>query len=260
VISSIIYFFLQKIFKTNSIVLKIVFELITVALSVALVYFAGESYQLKVVNSNSGNLFLFLLIGEIALILPMTAAERLISYFQEIKNQHFYQTLLGLNLSPEKFVLNKVIADLVFPFFRVVCVFLICSLLLNIHFSALSFLCFLSIQILSLLIFICIGMIMNLFYLKYKRGLTLFFSFQSIAAILGGLYFPVEVFPDSIRGLTKILPQTQILKGSRDAFLSQEYGPVSLGILILWLLFFICVFLITNRQLIRSLKQKSLYF
>ncbi len=253
-----IIFFLKKILDNKSILVKIIYELISIVLTLALLYYAGQSFSLK--GNEDSSLFIFLIVGEISLILPMVFAERIISYFQEMRNVHFYQTLLGLQISPTQFILSKVLVDALFPFLRICSILLACFVFFNFYFLFTNLLFFFLLQVLSVALFTCMALSTNMFYLKFGRGIALFHTLQSFAAIAGGLYFPTTIFPKYFKNISDYIPQTQILKISRAIFQSQKIDLNSVAILLFWLVFFISITLILQKYLISSLKRKAQFF
>lgn len=255
-------FFLGKIFKNKSLFGKIIFELLSIFFTIALIYYAGQSFAFKGNDNSLGesSLFVFLIVGEISLVMPMSFAERIISYFQEIRSQQFYQTLLGLHISPTQFILSRAMVDVIFPFFRIVTIIVFCALFLNFNITFLSFLAFCGLQFLAICLFIFMALITNLIYLKFNRGIGLFYSAQSFAAILGGLYFPIKIFPGYIKNMSVVLPQTQILKASRQIFHSPIIEVSPYLILLTWLGLFFLLYLSLNKYLVNSLKKKARFF
>lgn len=71
--------------------------------------------------------------------------------------------------------------------------------------------------ILSLIAFNAIGMMSAAFLLAFKRGnpLNIFLGFAT--AFLGGVYFPVEVFPAALKTASAFIPLTYTARLLRDA-------------------------------------------
>lgn len=241
---------------------KLIFESLSIFFTIAVIYYASESFILKTrIESNENmSLFVFLLVGEIALVLPMSFAERLLAHFLEIRNQQFYHTLIGLRISPIGFIFSKAVADAIFPFVRVVLILAICTLFLNFKFTLINFVIFILLQIFATVLFAMIALITSLIYLKFNRGIGLFYTIQSFAAIIGGVYFPINIFPSYLKNISVILPQTKILQASRLIFQGQ---PVNLNIyytLIIWLFLLTGVWIVLDKFLTNSLKQKAHFF
>ncbi|MFA6236655.1 MAG: ABC transporter permease [Bacteriovorax sp.] len=228
-------------------------------LTIAVIYYASESFNLKGSTLYEGfsSLFSFLLVGEIALVIPMNFAERLISHFLEIRNQQFYQTLIGLRISTNKFIFSEALVDVIFPFSRVLFILFYSSIFLNFSLTFTSVVTFILVQIFAVIVFAMMALIATLIYLKFNRGLSLFYSFQSVAAIIGGAYFPIQVFPTYLKNISIFLPQTQVLHASRLILNGQLLEFSSLATLFIWLIFLTLIWFFLNYYLIQNLKRNA---
>jgi len=261
-ISTILGLFFKRIFSFKTLFWKIIFESFTILLTVAIIYYASESFVLKasLENKESLSLFVFLLVGEIALVLPMSFAERLLAHFLEIRNQHFYQTLVGLKISPIRFILSRALVDAIFPFSRVVIILVFCNLFLAFNFSLFSLVAFFILQFFAIIVFAMMALITTLLYLKFNKGIGLFYTAQSFAAILSGVYFPVSIFPSYLKNISVVLPQTHILQTARLQFQGQVVPLDIYAAFFVWLLLLAGIWLTLDRTLISWLKRKALFF
>ena len=248
--------FFRKLFSAKAVVWKLIFEGVSLLVTLAVIYFASESFSLKVNlgNKEGISLFVFLLVGEIALIVPMNFAERFLTHFLEIKNQQFLLTLVGLRISPKRFVLSRTLPDMFFPISRVFFILIFSYLFLNFHFTLLDFLNFFILEILTTILFGYMALITTMIYSRFNRGIGLFYTLQSFAAILGGAYFPINVFPSYIKNISIFLPQTQILKIARAIFQSQTWALNSVVILITWMLVLLSICKVLESYTIRRQK------
>jgi ABC-type multidrug transport system permease subunit len=207
-------------------------------MSMALIFFASESFFIKneYLNSSGSSLLIFLLVGEISLILPMSFSEKFLTNFVEIKNQHFYQTLLGLKISPLRYVLAKTLSDSLFSLVRVLLIVSISSVIFKLNLSLTTLLFFSLVQLLGVFLFLLLAIVTSLIYLKFNKGVGLFNSLGSVAAVLGGAYFPTSALPMFLRNISSALPQTQIIYSSRQIFSGQTVPIVNLMIIASWIL------------------------
>lgn len=259
--TTIIMIFLQRMFKGKSIWIKLSFELIAVFFTLAFIYYASRSFSLNSTGELNTNLslFTFLFVGEISLILPMSAAERWLSNLVNLKNQHFYQTLLGLKISPFHFIFTQVLTDLVFPLGRIFFMLFGAIIMGQISLSLGHFFYYLLIQICAIATFIFMAVFASMIYLKFNKGLGFFYTFQSLSAILGGAYFPTSIFPLGIKNLSFILPQTQILVISRAIFSSGQVPIETYFMFFFWPIFLV-VFLGLFGQFFASYLKKCAQF
>lgn len=251
--------FFKKIFKGKSFWAKCLFELLSIALTMSVIYYASESFLLKA-NEEKMSLFVFLLVGEVALVVPMSFAERLLSNFLEIRHQHFYHTLIGLRLSPISFIITKAFTDTVFPLMRVLFIIMISVLFLEFRFTALDMAIFFGLQFFAVAIFASMALIASLIYLKSNRGIGFFYTLQSFSAIIGGVYFPVKIFPSYVKNISLFLPQTHILQASRLIFNGQNLEFKMCLIIIAWTIFLLGLWLRLDRFFVSHLKNKARYF
>lgn len=258
-ISSIFILFFKKLFVSRSIFLKIASELFSIILTIVLIYYAGQAFEMKSVN-NSESLFTFLLIGEVSLILGMSFSERWLSFFIDLKNQQFYQTLIGLGLSPEKFAFSRVSVDFLFPVFRVLCILVIGVFIGDLHLSLPSLFLFIFVQFLSIFIYFSMALITSRVYLVFNRGVGFFYTLQTVSSIIAGSYFPISVFPEGLKNFSLFLPHTQILLISRSLFAGEKIGNYAYLTLFFWGLFLFLSWSILNQIVLKNLKQKSRFF
>jgi hypothetical protein len=261
-ISSLINIFLKKIFFSQSIFLKVLGEIIAISLTVVLIYFASESFEInsKIKDEMNSSIFSFLLVGEISLVLGMSLASVWLNTFIELRNQQFYQTLIGLGLSPQRFSFSRAISDSIFPLIRIIVIILLGFSFKKINLNIYTFGSFMFLQVISIFIYALFAMITSLIYLKFNRGIGLYYSLQTVSAILGGAYFPISVFPFEIKNIAEFLPQTQILKISREIFSNQLFHLNTFWILIVWSTFLLLVWYFLNIGIIHNLKKKNRFF
>jgi ABC-2 type transport system permease protein len=67
-----------------------------------------------------------------------------------------------------------------------------------------------------------IGILSACFIMVFKRGNPVDFLFSSLSALLGGVYYPVEVLPDWLQILARFFPLTYSLEAMRRALLTGE--------------------------------------
>lgn len=261
-ISFIFKIFCQKIFLRKTFLWKIGFELLSIFFTIVVIYYASQSFILKdqSVSPQSFSLFVFLLVGEVALILPMSFAERLLSHFLEIRHLHFYHTLIGLKISPTRFILSRAMVDAFFPLTRVVLILILSTLIFNFHFSLISFIAFFLLQFFAIILFSLMALITTLVYLKFNRGIGIFYTLQSFGAIVGGVYFPIDIFPAYIKNTSVLIPQTQILNAARSIFQEQVVPSSTYFALFAWPVVLAGVWVILDRYLMTWLKKKGQFF
>ena len=94
--------------------------------------------------------------------------------------------------------------------------------------------------LLALLAHLPLGILSASFLLLFKRGDPLTIILGHLSALLGGVYFPVQILPAWLQGVAQLLPFTHALEGLRQAVLNGR-GVADLGPQILVLALFAVV-------------------
>jgi hypothetical protein len=249
-------------FGQRTILFKLIFEIFSVFLTLSLIYYASESFSFKSSPevASSFSLFTFLLVGEISLILPMTSAERWLGNLANLRNQQFYQTLLGLRIPPFRFILSQVLMDLIFPIFRIFLILVGGLMITHMKLTWLHLFYFLILQIFSIIIFLLMAMIASFIYLKFNRGVGFFYTLQTVSTLIGGAYFPTSILPIGLRSFSNFLPQTKILSLGRSIFTSTPMSNMGHLILFCWLVILLMIVVFFGSFIVKDLKKTARYF
>lgn len=252
----------QRMFGQRSVMAKLIFEIFSVFLTLVIIYYASEAFNFKSDPEvkTSLTLFTFLLVGEVSLIMPLSSAERWLSNLSNLRNQQFYQTLLGLRISPFRFILSQVLIDLIFPLFRIMFILLGGYFLNRMQLTMTNVSLFLIIQFYSIIIFLLMAQVASFIYLKYGRGFGFFYTFQTVSTIIGGAYFPISIFPAGLKNFSSYLPQTQILEVSRSIFSARPILGEAYLVLLSWGVFLSVLVVLTNKLIVKDLKRTARYF
>lgn len=90
--------------------------------------------------------------------------------------------------------------------------------------------------------FLSVGMLSASFIMVFKQGNPINMIFGTSSYFLGGIYFPVDVLPEWVRGLSNLLPITHATKALRTLLLTNQ--PVQNAVpIIINLIIFIVVLL-----------------
>jgi ABC-2 type transport system permease protein len=73
---------------------------------------------------------------------------------------------------------------------------------------------------LTILCFLCVGILSASFILVYKTGNPFAWIFGTVSGLFGGVVFPVSLLPPWIRWISQILPVTYALNGMRKSLLA----------------------------------------
>lgn len=129
----------------------------------------------------------------------------------------------------------------VFTTFRVVVYLLAGVLLLGLDLSGANVWAALLILLLGIIAFASIGILAASIIMVIKRGDPITALFGNLANLVGGVFYPIEVMPDWLQAIARLLPITYALHGLRLALLTgaswHELAPD------VWALLAFCVLL-----------------
>ncbi len=126
--------------------------------------------------------------------------------------------------------------------FRVLVYLLVGVLLLGLNLSAANVPAALLILLLGIISFASIGILAASVIMVVKRGDPVTALFGNLATLVGGVYYPIDVMPDWLQAVAKLLPITYALNGMRAALLNgaswAELAPDLWALLVFCLLLF----------------------
>lgn len=249
-------------FGNRTIWFKLLSEIFSIVLTLAILHYASESFGFKKSElfKDQASVFIFLLVGEISLILPLSVASRWLNHYLNLVNQQFYQTLIGLKINYTEYIFSQVLIDLLFPIIRIIIIIAISIFLFNLELTLNNLLLFLLIQIMAIFIFYNLAAIAGAIYSLFHRGFSIFHTLQTVFSILGGAYFPTAVFPSSLKSFSSMLPQTQILQMSRNLFSNGLIATESWFILMFWMILTGAISWFLGTKIQGLLKKRAKYF
>lgn len=188
-----------------------------------------------------GNYFSFVLIG-IAFSGYLTAS--LHSFATNIRREQMMGTLEAMLTSPTKLwviIVSSSLWNFIFASISVV-VYLSLGYFLGVDFSSANILGAFIILILTILTFSSIGIIASSFIMIFKRGNPIAALVSLASSVLGGVFFPITMFSESVRVFSHLIPITYSLRALRLALLqgysiSYFYSDIFILILFVIILF-----------------------
>lgn len=140
--------------------------------------------------------------------------------------------LLNNLKKPYIFLISGFFYDFLYSFFRIILILLGASILFSFPLKNFNlFLFFLSI-FLSSISFSAIGNFSSSFVLIYRKGEPFSHFFTMLSAFLGGVFFPIEIFPKILKNISYFTPMAQGLILFRASFFKiQSPFPVFYSIL-----------------------------
>lgn len=108
--------------------------------------------------------------------------------------------------------------------------------------------------------FAALGMVSAAFMMTVKRGDPVNFLINAAATLFGGVYFPIEVLPESLQIISRALPITYSLDAMRKALLlgsGVEGVARELGILVVFALALLPLGLLAFRHALRQARREG---
>lgn len=247
----------SSLFKNDQkLYFRIIGELFSIALTLYLFFMTSKLVNTSVLSTDNISYFEFLLIGEIALLLPLSFLELLIQNFVEFKNTGFLDTIEGNGMNSKKILFLQVFPQMNFPFIRLVMIYLLGILLFGLQIKIQSLILFMLFQVLGLVLIASLAMLMIHFYDLSGKGLKIFYSINSLLAVIGGAYFPTHLLPPLVQKyLLWFFPQTIILQLSRLSFGILDENLIAKALLALMISF---LWIFISFKICQRLKQMKL--
>ena len=166
-----------------------------------------------------GGYFTFVLIG-IALSNYLTVATR--AYADRLREAQVTGTLEMMLMTPTpvgQIIAFSSIYDFLFASVRVVLYLLVGAAFFGLDATHANWAAAAVFLGLSVLTFSSLGILSASFILVFKRGDPLTMIYGVMSYLFGGVYYPVDLLPDWLRGLSMLLPITWALDGMRMALM-----------------------------------------
>lgn len=217
-ISNLFNYILNKFLRLNSIGGQIISNLFSVILSLFVIGSTAKAVTFTSGLESGINYQNFLIIGELAFLLPTSLMEKYLTTLKDFRSNDFYQTLVCLGISPTIFILKKASNELFFPLLRIVAMIILSFFFLNLEINTRFLTFFLSTQVLGIALYIGPALVIGEVFLLTGGGLRSMMNFNSLLAICSGIYFPVSVFPKGISVvISEYIPQALMLNLCRNS-------------------------------------------
>jgi len=167
-----------------------------------------------------GDYFSFVLIG-IAFSGYFNAS--LTSFSGSLREAQLTGTLEAMLMTPTS--LSAIITGsaawiYIFTTFRVLAYLLVGMLISGLRFTNANYIAALAGLVLAVISFASIGIIAAAVIMVVKRGNPVTVIFASVANLVSGVYYPVEVLPDWLQLIARLMPLTYALRLMRQALLA----------------------------------------
>jgi ABC-2 type transport system permease protein len=173
-------------------------------------------------GSYGGDYFSFVLIG-IAFVGYQGVA--LHSFSGVVQSAQSAGTLEAMLVTPTRLstiLFSSSLWNFVFTSFRVLLYILLGVLVFGVDLRNANVLAGFVVLCLTIVTLSGIGILSACFIMVFKRGNPVDFLFSSVSALLGGVYYPIEVLPDWLQIVARFFPLTYSLEAMRRALLAGE--------------------------------------
>ncbi len=149
--------------------------------------------------------------------------------------------LLNNLRKPYVFLISGLIYDFLNSFFRITLIIIFSNILFSFPLSSFNPLLFFISLLFSSISFSAIGNLSSSFVLIYRKGEPFSHFFTMVSAFLGGVFFPLSIFPKFIQKIAYLTPMAEGLILFRASFF--KIGtPFSIYLSIAYFLIFIFIF------------------
>lgn len=207
------------------------------ALSALVVYYFTSKALGPAVNYG-GDYFLFLVVGEAALFIPLAMWNGVVTQVKNGAGEGTLELWMTLPNSMAGLMALQTLALVPREAFRFLLVLLLAYGFFGLKLSLAHAACVFLVGMASLPLFLAGGMVAASFVLISRRGLTAIAQLGGVFTVLAGAYFPLSSLPPSVKWLSQNLsPFTWTLQLARDgaargataAYFEQLGGVLALG-------------------------------
>jgi ABC-2 type transport system permease protein len=216
--------FLKRDFKTEtSYRLAFLFNLTGVVFGTFTFYFVSQLIGDSVapyLAAYNGDYFSFVLIG---IAFAGYFGLGLNSFSQALRQAQTTGTLEAMMMTPTPVplvIIGSALWSYAYTTFRVLVYLLLGTLFLGLHLGQANYPAAFVSLVLAIIAFASIGIISASIIMIIKRGEPITALFNSFAVLIGGIYYPVEILPNWLEVVSKLLPITYALRAMRLALLN----------------------------------------
>lgn len=205
-------------------------------LQIILFYFIGKPIQAQpdgLLHVSQGKYFPFVLIGLAFSPIFSFGLSFCSDFIREETSYGTIESLFALPIRIEALLISASAGKLLIALIECFTVLCVGFVFLNIQFSFLKIIVLLIIIFVSIIIYFGLGLIAGSFIVVFKRGDPIQWVLINLSDILGGVYFPVALFPDKLKSISFIIPTTHILSAARNVALSDTYKDVLMPLTVL---------------------------
>jgi ABC-2 type transport system permease protein len=205
-----------------------------------------------------GDYFAFALIG---LSLQFYSGTGLDSFVRSVREAQMTGTLEAMLLTPTRLstiILSSCIWDYSLTTVRAGVALVVGILLAGLRLEQGNVGAAVLILLLTIVAFSSIGVIAAAFIIVFKRGNPVAWFFNTVATLVGGVFYPVEIMPQPLQWVSKVVPLTHAVRAMRRALLldmpTRDLLP-DIGILVLFCLILVPLSLFIFRRAVNRARR-----
>lgn len=228
---------IREIYHSKTMVLSM---FLTSVVTLGIYWFTAKAFAPSVESGlqNYGiDYFSYILVGDLTFLVPSLMFVGAADSIRRCAVDRSLENMLTAKIGPRRVLLLQMLALLPIEFLKACLTLAIAMLFFQFRMPVLSFAQVFLLQLISLPLFIGLGLVAAAILLRFSRGESVIGQMSSLAIIFAGAYFPLAVFPESLSWVTKIFsPFTIVLEGTRDVLnhsSTATFLPLTLTI-ILW--------------------------
>ncbi|MFH1379563.1 MAG: ABC transporter permease [bacterium] len=222
---------IQKSYRFDNIL-----RILGILLQLILFYFIGKLINADphgFLDVSGGSYFPFVLIGLAFSPIFSFGLSFCSNFIREETSYGTIEQIFSLPVRLEQILAGAASGKLLFILAECMGVLTIGFIFLEIKLSLVKILFLVMLACISILVYFGLGLMAGSFILVYKKGDPIQWVLVNISDILGGVFFPVTLFPGWIKSISFFIPTTHILSIARKAVLTDSYRDSVLPIIVL---------------------------
>jgi ABC-2 type transport system permease protein len=244
--------------------LQFLFQFLQIFFSVAVIYFVGKliSPDSIILRTYNTDYFSFALVGLAISSYLKAGLVNTTNDIRQMMNQGILEAICASPTSYSNLLLFSSLWQFVFETFRVLFCFVVGFALLGLRLENANWFSAIVTLMLTIPIFLLLGMISSSILVLVKRGDPINWIFTSVATLVAGTMFPVEVLPPWLRYVAACIPLTYSLDAiRRSVFMNASLTDISrqLMVLAIFIVVLIPLALITVKVCISAAKRRGAF-
>ncbi|MFC1878490.1 ABC transporter ATP-binding protein/permease [Chloroflexota bacterium] len=253
-------FFKRDFLSEASYRISFLLQLVSMVSSVAIFYFIAEllgDAATPYLADYGGDYFSFVLIGIAFANYVGTGLSGFSSSMRQAQTTGTMEAMLSTPTNASLVILSSSLWQYALTTVRVLFFLALGGIFMQTSMSQGNFLAAFVILVLTITALSSLGIIAASFIMVLKRGNPVTWIFNSLISLLGGVYYPIEILPNWLQWLAKLVPLTYSLQAMRLALLqgatfSDLYSEIFA--LVVFTLFLLPISLVSFRYAVRQAK------